>query len=374
MRVLMIYSTSNLGGAELYAVNLIDVLQDDVSYTIASPANSFLGQTAKEMGCETVDLPITYPKFDIADLMRATHALTKAVDVRSFDLIHSHHLPAAMIGHMVSQMTGIPHLFTIDSPYLRPPYKDFMRFSNCYVMSASTSGHDLVLKEGLTPPERLFTARPGVNLEAFHAQKSATKTQAFARFALSKQPTIGVAARLVKDKGVEHVIRAIHILKSRGTLTAKLLIAGDGEERDNLEWMVRELRLGDDVLFMGQVDPPEMPDFYQMMDVFVLATNREGCPITVLEAISSRVPIVATAVGDIPFLVHSGKNGYTIDKPDAELIAHYIYTILSTPGFIKQTQFYNQPIIAEFDHRKQAHTVLTNYQKILAHNGGTTHG
>ena len=56
----------------------------------------------------------------------------------------------------------------------------------------------------------------------------------------------------------------------------------------------------DSVQFMGQLQPEQMPDFYQMMDVYVLATNREGCPISILEAMSSGVPVVASSVGDIP--------------------------------------------------------------------------
>src|SRR5690606_16805465 len=162
----------------------------------------------------------------------------------------------------------VPLLLTIDSPYLRSAYEDFMRLVPCYVMSASHSGYSYILDNHLCPEERLFVVQPGINLVEFHTQQSKTRTQAFRRFELDKQPIIGVVARLVEDKGVDRAIQAAYLMKQEGHLPAKVLIAGDGVERTTLEALVDELGMSDFVQFMGQLQPEQMPDFYQMMDVY----------------------------------------------------------------------------------------------------------
>jgi|GEM_PF-7078251 len=370
MRILMIYSTPNLGGAELYALNLLQVLKEDVEFTVVCPENSFLTGRAKELNLQTIEVPITYPDYDISQMVQSAYSIAQQVGTKTFDMIYTHHLPAAMIGQTLGSIWDIPLLLTIDSPYLRPQYMDFMRLVPCYVMSASRSGYDYVLGNELCPEDRLFVVQPGINLIEFHTQLSKTKTQAFRRFGLEKQPIIGVVARLVEDKGVDRAIEAAYLMKQSDFLPAQVLIAGDGIERERLESLVDDLDMRDEVQFMGQLSPEQMPDFYQMMDVYVLATNREGCPISILEAMSSGVPVVATAVGDIPYLVQSGVNGYTIEKPESEVIAGLVTDILQSDEFTKQTRAYNEPIVPDFENTVQAYKVLDVFRKILQHYGG----
>ena len=370
MRVLMIYSTPNLGGAELYAMNLLKVLKQDVEFTVVSPIDGFISRRANELGLPTIETHITYPEFDVSDLTHSAYLVAEKLKGQSFDLIYTHHLPAAMIGQILSTIWSVPLLLTIDSPYLRTAYQDFMRLVPCYIMSASHSGHDYVLENGLSTKDRLFVAQPGIDLEEFHTQQSATRTQAFRRFELEKNPVIGVVARLVADKGVDRAIYAAHYMKSEGKLPAKVLIAGDGIERRNLESLVDELGMRENVCFMGQLQPEEMPDFYQMMDVYVLPTNREGCPISILEAMSSGVPVVATSVGDVPFLVQSGENGYTMNTPEPQQIAALLSDILQSSDFVKRTRSHNAPIVPNFDNTIQAYKVHDIFKQILQHYGG----
>lgn len=369
MRILMIYSTSNLGGAELYAMNLLQTLQDEVQFTVVCPDNSFLSKRARDMGVPTCEVPISYPHSDTSELVQCAYSIMSQFETESFDLIYTHHLPAAIIGQFLSSAWDIPLLLTVDSMYLRPAYEDFMRLVSCYVMSASKSGYNYILNNNLCSQDRLSVVQPGINLEEFHTQQSKTRTQAFRRFDLAKQPVIGVVARLVADKGVDVAIKAAYQMKQQGNLLARVLIAGDGTERSALEQLVDELDMNDDVQFMGQIQPEEMPDFYQMMDVYVLATNREGCPISILEAMSSGVPVVATSVGDIPHLVQSGVNGYTIKQPEPLNLAHHIIKILNTDTFTHRTRAHNRTVISEFDNTVQAYKVYSIFSNILEHYG-----
>lgn len=360
----MIYSTANLGGAELYAVNLLRELQDEVDFTVVSPEGSFLSAVARQLGHQTIEAPITYPDFDSNALLNVAYMLSTNVDGERFDLIYVHHLPAAMVGHMLSMMWRVPLLLNIDSPFLREPYQQFIAMTACYVVSASRSGYDRVQQLNLSVPERLFVVQPGVDLHQFVS--SGTMSSRNGSY------TIGVAARLVADKGVDKAIRAVHDLIP--FIDVRLLIAGAGDQAAQLHAIVTELGLEDRVHFLGQLSPGNMADFYRRLDVFVLPTVREGCPITVLEAAAMGVPIVATAVGDIPYVVQTGKNGYTITEPEPEALAYHIRRIIEQHDFPAHAREYNRTFISEFGHTKQAYRMLDVYRTILRRNGRNAHG
>ena len=106
MRILMIYSTPNLGGAELYALNLLQVLHDEVQFTVICPENSFLSGRAKELGLSTFEVPISYPDFDTSQLIQSAYKIMDCLKDETFDLIYTHHLPAAVIGQLLRFKMG----------------------------------------------------------------------------------------------------------------------------------------------------------------------------------------------------------------------------------------------------------------------------
>jgi glycosyltransferase involved in cell wall biosynthesis len=311
------------------------------------------------MGYQTMEVPITYPSFDSTALAEVSHTVGQHLDGQYFDLIHVHHMPAAMVGHMLSTRWGVPLLLNIDSPFLRPPYRAFIEFTQCYVVSASRSGYDNMLALGITPPEQLFVVQPGVDLADYRPPSAAAMSR-------NGTCTFGTAARLVKDKGVDRLIRAMCHLNAN----TRLMIAGTGHEEARLQALVDELDLQGRVQFLGELNPEDMPAFYQRLDAFVLPTHREGCPITVLEAIASGVPVVATAVGDVPYLVQAGENGYTINAPEPEVIAEQIRKVIEAPGFAQRTRRYNRELIADFDHVRQAYRMLDVYSRITRDGDG----
>jgi glycosyltransferase involved in cell wall biosynthesis len=119
-----------------------------------------------------------------------------------------------------------------------------------------------------------------------------------------KVVTVG---RLVPWKQIDQLIEAIAVCDGTG-----LVIVGDGPERERLSEIARDYGLTERVYFAGQRSKEETLALMAACDLFVLNSTHEGFPHVVLEAMSVGLPIVATAVGGTPELVHEGENGLLI--------------------------------------------------------------
>ncbi len=127
---------------------------------------------------------------------------------------------------------------------------------------------------------------------------------------------IGSMGRLSYEKGYRYLIHALNLLVKEG-IDAHLIIIGEGYERNSLEGLVAQFELSDKVMLPGYLD--DAKNYIPFFNVFVLSSLTEGLPITLLEAMQAKVPIVATEVGGIPEVLHNGRAGLLIQpcKPHA---------------------------------------------------------
>ncbi|HEV7389415.1 MAG TPA: glycosyltransferase [Gemmatimonadaceae bacterium] len=136
---------------------------------------------------------------------------------------------------------------------------------------------------------------------------------------------IGWVGRLIPIKGADVFLRAVRRLSA---LPITVSVVGDGPERANLETIVRAQGLSDRVRFHGVV--PDAGRLLTAFDVFVLSSRSEGTPITLLEAIAARVPVVVTSVGGVPDVVGPGE-GMIVAPDDPERLAAAIDLVIRDP-------------------------------------------
>ncbi len=129
--------------------------------------------------------------------------------------------------------------------------------------------------------------------------------------------TIG---RLSNEKGHRFLLQAAAMLPS------VLVIVGEGPERQALESQARALGLEQRIVFTGQQRDPA--PFYAMADVFALPSLSEGSPNVLLEAMSARIPIVATAVGGVPETVVDGQDALLVPASDPASLAAALQRVL----------------------------------------------
>jgi glycosyltransferase involved in cell wall biosynthesis len=141
-------------------------------------------------------------------------------------------------------------------------------------------------------------------------------------------PVVAVSAVLRREKDHTTVLRAIHRL-ARHVPRVKLLLIGDGPERDRLRRLAVALDIEERVVFAGsRADAPEL---LGCADVVVLASRTIECfPYAILEAMAMRRPAVCTAVGGLPEMIEDGVTGYLVPPRDPRALAEALGRVLST--------------------------------------------
>ena len=144
---------------------------------------------------------------------------------------------------------------------------------------------------------------------------------------------VGTVGRLVAQKGLVYFLQAARevLLDFPNVI---FVVVGDGPDREKLEHMARELAIEQNVLFTGQC--MDMPGAYASMDVFVLASIDEGMPMTIIEALGSKRPVVATRVGAVPRLIIPEKTGLLIAPRDVQALKLAILKLLNDSSLRSQ--------------------------------------
>lgn len=151
-----------------------------------------------------------------------------------------------------------------------------------------------------------------------------------AELGLAEDRAVGImVARMDGLKGHETLLQAAALLRAAET-PVTLLLVGDGAERAKLEKLAQEKGLTSDfVQFLGYRS--DVPDLLAASDFFLLPSLTEGLPLSVLEAMSQHLPVVATPVGGIPEVVHSGQHGLLVPVQDPQALAAAITEMVTDP-------------------------------------------
>ena len=136
-----------------------------------------------------------------------------------------------------------------------------------------------------------------------------------------------VVSRLVSQKNIDLIIKAVKVMKNEDVI---LNIVGDGSEIKNLKHLVKKYELDEKVNFIGKIETPKLNEYLKDADIFIQASNYEGLPHSILEAINYEIPILSTDVGGCSVLLNKGERGYIIPMPISEIgITEGIRTIIN---------------------------------------------
>jgi sugar transferase (PEP-CTERM/EpsH1 system associated) len=140
---------------------------------------------------------------------------------------------------------------------------------------------------------------------------------------------LGMVARFIPLKDHEGVIQALARLSQAG-IELHLALAGDGPLRTQLEAAARELQVADRVHFLGIV--PQVEPVLRALDILVSNSHREGMSVTIVEAMASGLPVVATDVGAAEELLAAGAAGVLIRPRDADALVAAIHELAQQPA------------------------------------------
>lgn len=147
---------------------------------------------------------------------------------------------------------------------------------------------------------------------------------------LEYEAVVVSACRLVGLKGIRYAIEAVRMLADEGR-PVRYLVAGEGDDRPRLEALSRALRTTGRIVFTGELPNDQLPELYSLADVAVFPTiGEEAFGISIAEALSCGVPVVATRVGGVPEVVPEG-GGIFVPPRDGEAIAEVLRGLFADP-------------------------------------------
>jgi phosphatidyl-myo-inositol dimannoside synthase len=191
---------------------------------------------------------------------------------------------------------------------------------------------------------------PGIDTEHFSPQNSEDLRKSLK---LTEKKVIVCVARLVHRKGQDRLIEAMpEILRS--TPNAHLLIVGEGPYRQQLVKRVDQLKIKDDVTFVGRIGYEQLPEYICAGDLFAMPSRSrfwglevEGLGISYLEASACGLPVIAGASGGAADAVDQGKSGVVVSGIDNDAIAKAVISFLNDPDISKTMGQYGRKWVIE---------------------------
>lgn len=175
---------------------------------------------------------------------------------------------------------------------------------------------------------------------------------------------IGCVAHLSHEKGQETLIRATAVLRSQFP-QLRVVLVGEGAERERLQALTRQLDLEDLVEFWGFREDADSVTY--QFDIFCLVSESEGLSSAILAAMAAGLPIVASRVGGNPELVESGVNGFLVPAGDAEALAAALRQLLESRELREEMGRAGlQRVRESFTLERKIDETLQSYAELLA--------
>jgi glycogen(starch) synthase len=179
-------------------------------------------------------------------------------------------------------------------------------------------------------------------------------------------PTLLCAGRVVRDKGFDVAVSAFATVRRRFP-KARLVIAGDGPARAELEQQAAEMGVREAVDFLGWVPPEKIPALMNSATLALVPSRwREAFGLVALQAMQMARPVVASDVGGLPEVVAHGETGLVVPKEDPEVVAQAVTRLLENPSLAQEMGAAGRrraSLLFGFDRYLEEHEIL--YRRLL---------
>jgi glycosyltransferase involved in cell wall biosynthesis len=319
-------------GAEAVILNLSHMLNEGPHRSVlgvflnSSNPNLQLHENAIKEGIESYLIPC---KGQID--RKAITSIRELVKRAAVDVVHAHGYKADLYAYFALRASGVPLVSTCHTWYDNDRKTFFYGVLDRLILRAyarvvavSEDVRQRLLKSGVKA-KKISMIRNGIDLRPFDRASAVVKDE----LAWGAYQVVGMVGRLSVEKGVDIFLHAAARVLAHCP-DAKFIVAGDGPDRAELETLIDQLGIRGSVRLLGRRD--DMSSLYASLDVMVSASRQEGLPIAILEGMASRLPLVATAVGEVPTVILDGRTGMLVPAEAPDLLAAAIIELLRDPA------------------------------------------
>lgn len=345
IRVLHIITRMIKGGAQDDTLLTVTMLNKDryETHLVTGPSLGPEGEIeskARSMGVDVTVIPELVREISPIKDIIALYKLYRFIRKQRYDIVHTHSSKAGILGRIAAKLAGVkmivhtPHGHIFYGYYGKLLTQLFIwieRFAAMLTDRITVLTH-IEIKErcdfAVGRRSQFVIIHSGVDLKPF-LNVNIDRLEKRKEFGLSGGDKVCISVgRLVPVKGHSYLISAMP--KVLGTVpSAKLLLVGDGELRNELEEQTKREGVSKSVIFTGLRD--DIPELLAMSDLFVLSSINEGMGKVLVEAMAVGLPVVATKVGGVPAVVVDGETGIIVPPKDPDAMARAIIRLLTDP-------------------------------------------
>ena len=306
-RLLIVITLAEIGGAQTYVAGLLPALSNSFEVTVAAWGPGPLIDACRANGVSFVPLRfVRRPLNPVYDLLGLFELIRLMRRLRP-EIVHANSSKAGVLARLAATARRVPiRVFTVHG-WAFKAHRGFaarlylaadrlMRPLTTMTICVSETERSAGLAMRTCRPDRTTVIKNAVELRPARPEPTA------------KPPLVLSVGRLQAPKDFQTLVRAMALLP--GGL-CRLRVAGDGRERAALNEEIRRLGLAEVVELLG--DRNDVSELLRESQLFVLSSRSEGMPMSVLEAMASGVPVVASAVGGIPELVVDKETGILVE-------------------------------------------------------------
>lgn len=278
-----------------------------------------------------------YPPYELA----LASTMVNVIQYEELDLLHVHYaIPHASAAYMAKQILrteghDIPVITTLHGTDITLVGKD-ASYEPVVTFSINESDGVTAVSEDLKEDtykhfkvtKNIEVIPNFIDLQRFKKQKKDHFKKAICP---EDEKLIVHTSNFRKVKRVEDVVKIFSNIRRQ--TSAKLLLVGDGPERNFIETLCRELDIGDDVRFLGKLEAVE--EVLSVADLFLMPSEKESFGLAALEAMACEVPVISSNTGGLPELMVDGKTGFMSDVGDVKEMSKNALFILSDENLPK---------------------------------------
>jgi len=353
-RVLHVCSDTNIGGAGRYVLTLLTQphIAERFAVAVACPEGD-LSVTLRRAGLEV----LTYPGADTSFSWAALRSLFALIRSWHPQIVHTH---GSLAGRTAAGVAGVKVVFTKhglasaeeQAVQVRRPRaavrKAAVRVFADRIVAVSEAVKRSLVSAG-ADAQRVWVIPGGVDLAAYAAVPPLVPG------------VVGALGRLSFEKGFDLLLDA---LPSVGGAGFRVLLGGDGPQREALTRQVVDLGLSETVSLVGFVE--SVPAFLGQIGLFVLPSRSEGLGLVLVEAMAAGRPVVATRVGGIPEVVVEGETGLLVEAGNASALAAAVGRVLGDSALaLRLGEAGRRRVAAMFSAQRMADQTTALYEELV---------
>lgn len=330
-QVLMV-SRPAVGGMKIHLKRLIEGLSDEYEIQLAGPENLL-----QDLGIYgyALDIPDRLSPFKLPGLV---NRLSRIIRKTRPQIVHAHGYVAGTVAALTTPIMRVPvTLCTLHNLFPSVPAKAARKaLQICGRSSTRLIAITQAVKKSVEvmgiPSEKMVIIPNGIDLSPYNEPYDIPQIRQELQIP-ADAPCVLAVARLIPSKGIIFLLQAAPAL-IKALPNIRILVAGDGPQRKELEEQTKSMGLTESIRFLGERH--DIPKLLAACDVLAVPSLAEGQSLIVLEGMASRRPVVASDVGGMREMIQDGETGLLIRPADPVCLADTLQVAFNSKSLVKK--------------------------------------